>query len=459
MDARSALAALALTGAVPGSGGARELTFAEASARLGSANESLLAATEAVNARREERAATFGLHYPRLDANARYTRMDAPLTLDLNEIRDVILHLHPAVPPALVPSFVGTIQKGSFWLADVTLTWPVFTGGKIAAADRAAAARVDDAERDRQRTAEELTTELARRYFGLRLALKARDVRGQVLAALDTHAAQARRLEEEGMIARAERLHAEVARAEADREFKRAEHQVALARTALADTLATDDDALDPSTAVFLLRTVEPLQEFRARAAAGSPLLAKVAAQQALAASGVAADRADYFPDVYVFGRQELHKADLTIFDPGWAVGAGARLTLFDGFTRTRRVAAANDRVRQVALVEKKAARDLDTLVEQRYREMGRAREQFDALEAALDLAREGVRVRDLAFEEGMGTSLDIVDARLALSKVQLERLSAAYDFDVALAELLSACGEGARLEEYRARADVQVER
>ena len=95
--------------------GAEEITFGEAVARVRSANESTLAASEAVSARREERAAAFGLNYPQFDSDARYTPMNAPLLLDLSPIRDVILQLNPTVPASMVPPFFETIQKQRFW--------------------------------------------------------------------------------------------------------------------------------------------------------------------------------------------------------------------------------------------------------------------------------------------------------------------------------------------------------
>jgi outer membrane protein TolC len=456
MNRAAFIPALAIVAA---SAAAADLSFHDALARAVAANESLLAADQAVRAGEEERAAARALRYPRLDASARYTKIDSPLLLDLSPIRDVILQLHPNVPPGALPSFVETIQKERFFLADVTFTWPVYTGGKIDAAGRAADAHARDAVQQRRLTQEEVTDEVVRRYFGLRLAIAVRQLRRQASDALATHLAQARRLEEEGMIARAERLHAEVAHAEAERDLARADHDVEVARAALADTLAVDDEAVTPSTPLFLVRRVEPLPAFVRRADAESPVIARLAAQGDLAAQGLAAAKARFLPDVALFGRRELHKADLTILDPGWAVGAAATITLFDGFERNHRLAAAADRQKQLALVERKARRDISTLVEARFRDLATAKEQFEALDATIALAAENLRVRDRAFEEGMATSLDVVDARVALSKVQLERVSAAYDFDVALADLLSACGEGSSFEEYLARADVEVER
>jgi outer membrane protein TolC len=156
-------------------------------------------------------------------------------------------------------------------------------------------------------------------------------------------------------------------------------------------------------------------------------------------------------PDVYLFGMRELHEADLTILDPKWAAGIGARWTLFDGFERTHRVAAAKLQQQRVGDLEQRARRDVATLVEKRYRELTKAREQFVALDAAQELAQENLRVRTRAFEEGLATSLDVVDARLSLSRVELERLLAAYEFDVALADLLEATGQSDRFEQLMA--------
>ena len=62
------------------------------------------------------------------------------------------------------------------------------------------------------------------------------------------------------------------------------------------------------------------------------------------------------------------------------------------------------------AFVDRKARRDLSTLVERQYREAEKAREQFQALEASRALADENLRARTRAFEEGLSPSLEVVD-------------------------------------------------
>jgi outer membrane protein TolC len=442
----TALPAAALPQTPPGPAPA-PLTFGDALARMRGSHETLHAADKELSQREEERKATKALYWPKVEVGAKYVVLDAPIEMDLNLIREVILTLHPQVPAARVPSFVETIQDERFWKANVEATWPIFTGGKVAAANRAAEARVSDVAAQRRQTEESLAAELVRRYYGLRLTLSARAVRQEVLKGLDRHLHDATRLEEEGLISRAERLNAAVARADADRQLRRVEQDVDIARAGLANILSLDEVG-DPASPLVIDAKLGPVEQFQKLAQEKQPAFARFAAQNQLAEQAVKAERGRWLPDVYLFGTRELHESDLTILDPTWAVGIGAKWTLFDGFERSHKTGAAKLQQGRVNDLERRARRDVATLVEKRYRELTKAREQFVALDAALELAQENLRVRTRAFEEGLATSLDVVDARLSLSRVELERLLAAYEFDVAVADLLEASGQGDQFEQ-----------
>ena len=79
---------------------------------------------------------------------------------------------------------------------------------------------------------------------------------------------------------------------------------------------------------------------------------------------------------------------------------------------------------------------DVQTLVEKSYNELMKDGEQLEAMETSIKFAEEYLRVRQKAFKEGFATSIDLVDAQLALSKVKIERLKALYEFDVSFARL-----------------------
>ena len=65
-------------------------------------------------------------------------------------------------------------------------------------------------------------------------------------------------------------------------------------------------------------------------------------------------------------------------------------------------------------------------------------------------MANELVRIRVKSFREGMATSSDVVDAEVILSNVKTAFLLAYYQYDVALANLLSLCGIPESFGRYR---------
>lgn len=433
------------------------LSFPAAWQKLQQTNPALHAARSEVERRTAERTATRSLQQPQIDITATQTWIDQSIVIDLDPIRQAMLKLHPTVPGAAIPPFVTTVQGETFLKSQVTAVWPIYTGGRIRAAQRAGAAGEAEAQAALRHTANTLFTDLVRRYYGLQLARAAQATRTLVLTTVEEHLRQAVRLEDEGFITRADRLHADVAHAEARREKQRADRLVEIAGIALAGLLA-DDSAPSAGSPLFVVTSpLEPADRFVANSATHQPVLDTLAARRAQAAEGVNAERGRLRPEVFLFGAKELNRGDLTLLDPDWAAGVGVRFSLWDRTDRTNRVRAARALERRVGFLESDARRGLRTLVEKTHREVVTAQEQFAALNETIVLARENLRVRQLAFREGQATSLEVIDAQLALARVETERAASAHDFVVALATLLEASGEPARFADYAARAEETI--
>ena len=74
-----------------------------------------------------------------------------------------------------------------------------------------------------------------------------------------------------------------------------------------------------------------------------------------------------------------------------------------------------------------------------------------------MELARENIRLQTVAFQQGQVTSLEVVDARLNLAKIETQRAQTAYNYVMGLAQLLEAAGETQRLGSLAAQADIHL--
>ena len=358
-----------------------------------------------------ERDAAKGLRYPEFDMELRRYVLDSPVKVGID-----------GIPLSL------EVQSDNFWEGQVTMKWPIYAGGRINAANEAAAARQDEAHATQQTTKHTLLTELAERYYGVKLARRNREVTELKLGVMQEHEARAKRLFEEGIIARIEYLNVQVAVSNAAREHDEAKRGIAIVEEALANTLV-GDDSIDPTSPLFLIRDMESRDVFEDYVAQGHPVLAMLAAKENLATQGVRAEEGDNLPTLYAFGAYELVPDDLTMLDPEWAIGLGLQYKLFDGGRGKNEVRAAKAQLSQVEHLRRKYQRDLETLTVKRYEEMFRALEQYDALEKTLELTVENLRVRTRAFEEGVATSLEVIDATLSHAPRQPRPLQSGLRF------------------------------
>ena len=429
------------------------LGYSDACERLRDAHESLKAADLLVRQRREEREAAKSYYWPTVKFGATAVQLNAPIELSV-PVAGLFQSLPIQIPASMLPGPLGLeIQAERFVEANLSARMLLYTGGKAQAANRAAEIRITEAEQAARREAQSLATELVRRYYGVQVRERQRVVRQDALGLLDRLQEDARRLEQEGLIARTERLSAEVAHAEGERQLRAAESDADIAAVALA-SLLSQPTAGPVTSPLFIVRNVEPVEAFTRAVPAVHPAVAQVQSLEGLAEQAKKAQLGTFKPDVFLYANQIVGEAHLTELVPRGVYGVGVSWTLFDGPERRRKLAAAQLQVERAQAVRARAVRDLSTLVEVKYREMVKARDQYDTLGRALDLAQENIRVRTLAFREGLATTLEVVDAQVQLSRTRIERAAAAYQFDVALAELLEASGQSERFDEYRARGE-----
>ena len=296
-------------------------------------------------------------------------------------------------------------------------------------------------------------SELTERYYGLVLALQVAEVRRQVLEGMQHHLSDAKALEANGIIAKGERLYAEVHTAEAERELLKAQKTVETLYSALSNTLGGDESTYIPATSMFILNDIEDVNYFKDLAKQHSPLLKQVGYKKQLATENMRLQRADFAPQVALTGMAAFYNYQVSPIIPKWAVGAGVSLKIFDGLNREYKFSAAKSQIRQVEAVGHQAESDILTLIDKLYNEMVTYSQQLPSVNASGRFAEEYLRIKEEAFKEGAAPSSDVVDARLNLAKIRIERLQAAYYYDMMLARLLEACGQSELFPDYGKRA------
>ena len=333
------------------------------------------------------------------------------------------------------------VQDDWFFNARLTVVWPIFTGLKIYSAYDAAKENVNARKAEFEMAQNTVLMDVATKYFTLRLCEELVGMRESTKKDLEEHLNRSKKLEEGGQISKTERLRAEVALAEAENAYEDALRDQSLARMALASLLHTDT-SLTATTPVESPEGIRSMDEFKALAVEKHPGLRQLRIERKRNQNAISAARADYFPTVALFGYKELYTRDLTILEPEWAIGAKMQWDIFKGGDTRAKVSSAKAMDRSLGSLEEETIDNLKLLVEKRWREMEHAKGRLASLVKTRELAVEALRSQNKAYEAGLATGLEVVDAELALSRLQVADIKAHYDAVIAWLGLLEAAGE-----------------
>ena len=444
---------------------AEPLAFDAALQQARQASGSVRGAELNAQARQLQAQALDRLGWPTLSAGGFAGRLSNTLSVDtsglagaLNPALDTLGAVFPSASVPQVPDLYTTSRQTNLASVGLSSVWPVYTGGRLSALQDLAAGRAREAEVEHTEADDQLATLAAQRYFTVPLARQALALREAASQGIGEHLRAAQLLEQQGLIARTERLKAEVALATARRDEAKARSDLALAELALQRLLAAPQP-VQPSTPLFVHSAgVGPLAGFVDAAMAHHPAWAKLAAKREQADAQRRLSGTPGAPNVAALAHYNYNGGRHQTLQPNWQVGVVVSLPIFGAVDHGRlREAARLDQAR-VELSAAQAERDVPTLVESQWRALENARAQFQTTAASIELSREQLRLARIAFQNAQATSVEVTDAQLGLAKAQIERSQAAFDYVMALARLLEACGQPQRLPELAASADTRIE-
>ena len=407
------------------------------------------------------------LVFARVSASAYHLDED----IDLSSLRNGIVNgvnntVDNAVPPIAdlpdlpnfgelvgerIPDSYNIKRSGSTTGAGLGVVWPIYTAGRTDALTGASDARTQEAVADSILDKNELYNTLIERYFKAQLAIIAAYLREDAYDTLQQTDHMAERLFEEGFISRVDRLEAQSALADAKSESVNANNDARLAMIALQRLLRTDY-RIKPTTPLFVSsRPLPDVSYFQDLALNNHPGLQKVAAKRAQAQQLHALSDTGYKPTVLLYGYGQLEK------DPSWVAGISASWKLWGGLDKTASLASSNAQIRQADLSEIEVSDNLLLLVEKNWHDVNNAQSRYQALQSNVDLAAEVLRLRRLGLQEGLNTTVDVVQAQTQSLKARTEQAQAANDYVQSLAALMQSCGTPLAFNAYLNAADIQL--
>ncbi|MET1279857.1 TolC family protein [Vibrio navarrensis] len=441
---------------------AAPITFQQAWQLLQDNNHSLAAQRANVASQEHMQSATRSLDWPSVSIGANYTRLDTDVTLSGEQLMSntTMPALNASTGPilqALMPVLSGietTIAEKDLLSSSIRAIWPIFTGGRISAAQAAAQGKTEEARSQLKMETQARYEDLSKYYFSVVLAKEVLQTRQAVEQGLTQHRDFAIKLEKQGQIAHVERLQAEASLDKAKVETRKAQSNLEIAQSALSKILA-QSSLVEPAEGLFINHSLPPLSAFTEQTLATYPGLSLLDAKEQQASALIKAEKGKYYPQVYLYGDYSLYEDDSLASEmkPDWLVGVGVNVPLIDTSGRSEKVKAASSMVSQVHSLKAQAREDLSVLVQKTYLEAQQAVDEVIGLESSIRLAKENLDLREKAFNQGLSNSLEVVDAQLYLASIETQQSAARFRYLISLNKLLALSSEMNSFAQYQASA------
>lgn len=440
------------------------ISFEQAWQVLQQENYSLAAQRSNVERYEHLQSATDNLNLPSVSVGANFTRLDKDITVSGEQLFEstgqAMPNLGPVLGPMLSPlisqlgGMTSTISERDIFTSSIRAIWPIFTGGRINAAQSAAEGKKDQARSELAMETQARFEDLSKYYFSVVLAQEVVKTRLLVEQGLTQHRDNAVKLEQQGQIARVERLQAESALDKAVIERKKAQMSLEIASSALTKIL-NQTTTVEPADPLFINQNLPAQSLFIEQTLETYPGLALLDAKEKQATSLIKAEQGKYYPEVYLYGDYSLHEDDslASQMKPDWLVGVGVNIPLIENSGRSDQVKAAHSAVSQVRYLKAQAKQDLSVLVQKTYLEALQSQQEVDGLNSSLDLALENLKLRQTAFSQGLSTSTDVVDAQLYLASVQTQQSVASFNYLISLSKLLALSNKMDAFSQYQHNA------
>lgn len=365
---------------------------------------------------------------PILTANAGYTRLDQPQTITFGGNQLIL----------------GAKDNYS---ANLQVTQPVYRGGAILAALRAARIFSYLTDERTREAVQQTILEVTRSYYTTLLSQELYKVNEDAVISAKSHFEDVKHKKEQGVATQYDLLQAQVNVSLFEAEMIQQRNRVNIFKTRMLKVMGVSQEKDIELSDTLTFEPYKPVLEEAMRLAMEKrPDLYTTELNVRLQQEALTIAKSTFWPQINAAFTQEWTKPDPhdpTINDWGDAWNAGIYLSypLFDGFGRIGRVKAENARLKQ-STYEMMDAQERTVLeVRQSIVSIRDAEDFVISQKLNLDAAAEGLRLAEVGFKEGVNTEVDVIAARTSKTRTQGLYYQAIYDHMIARLELERAMG------------------
>jgi outer membrane protein TolC len=320
---------------------------------------------------------------------------------------------------------------------DVRAVQVLYAGGQIHAAIKASEYLAQSQEWRKQATLNGLEFDAKKAYYDCLLARAIVRVAQESVVTFQRHKADAQQMLDVGLVSNFELLRAKTELGAREADTVAAKNAVRLAIENLRRILALPEDIpVQLAGKMEWTPVTDPLGELLTQAYAKRPELLALEKAIAAADQNVRRTKGEYLPRVAATVDWSNMSGGGSMAPDGWTFAIGAEWELYAGGRRKHDVLESKAQKSGLEHQLEDVRRLIELDVRAAYIQMEDAVARIRQEKGTVELGREGLRLSQLRFQEGVGTQVETLDAQLALTNAETMLVKAVHDYAVAHAAI-----------------------
>ncbi|QHI68314.1 TolC family protein [Tichowtungia aerotolerans] len=399
-------------------------------------NKALLAATEARGIARGQLLSSYSGLLPAISLLGSYTRHD---------------------DDAYDQNAMGSLDEYS---SGIRITQPVFRGGAARAELRRAQLQACSNDEYIRQITEETLLSVASNYYHALLARQLLTVAEDAVASAEAYLNEVTCKRDSGLATEYSVLRARVDVALYQAQMIQQRSRLNVLTTQLLTEMGVQQDSCVELSGTLVYRPMKPVFEQAMELAyQNRPDLGRVQANVRMSEEAIRLAAGRYWPQVNAFAtggwaRPDPYESSRDAWGSQAAAGVCVEWPLFDGLLREGRMVESKAALRQSQFELLDAQERAALQIRQAILKLRDTEEFVESQRMNLQLAREGLRLAEIGYRNGVNTEVDITDARSALTRAMGLHYQAICDHAVARLMLQSACGMLSEGDEFKGVTD-----
>lgn len=170
------------------------------------------------------------------------------------------------------------------------------------------------------------------------------------------------------------------------------------------------------------------------------PELHSIEAKSLAMQANLLASKQDFYPKF--FGRLEYRIEGEGAEQPGFIVGVGFRVSLFDGFSKSSKVKEAKANIIRSNADMESMKQQVESEVRQSYFNLQAAEESIQVAETSKIAAEESLEFAKERYRLGRGSDIELAEAESLFASTTASYVQAIYNYKVSVAQLERAIGK-----------------